>query len=79
MNAQNIPVYAIVEVLIRVSNFDEGIGNYLNHVVQPEWVVIRTSKGVITFSNDLIAKQLEQPEKITNEELLDALANFEPR
>lgn len=78
MDAEKIPVYAIIELLIRVSNFHADVGNYLSHTMQSEWIVIRTSKGMISFSKVLIVAQLKHPENITDQDLLFALSSFEP-
>lgn len=78
MDAEKIPIYAIIELLIRVSDFHADVGNYLSHMMHSEWIVIRTSKGIISFSNALIITQLRQPENITDQDLLFALSSFEP-
>jgi hypothetical protein len=77
IDPENIPVYVIVELLIRVSYSSEDLGDYKTHVFHPSWVVINTSKGRITFSNSLVFKHWEHPGKITDEELLNALTTFE--
>jgi hypothetical protein len=78
MNEINLPLYAIVELLIRVSNLYGNIGDYHDHISQSDYAVIKTSKGTIRFSKAIITKQFMYPEKISNNELLKALKTFIP-
>jgi hypothetical protein len=69
MSKNNLPTYAIVELLIRLAKHNESIGDYKGHAVYDDDVIVKTSGGSIVFSQTLIVKQFESPELISEDEL----------
>jgi len=69
MLKSNLPTYAIVELLIRLEKYDTSIGNYKDHSVYDDEVIVKTSGGTIRFPGHLITRQFESPELITDAEL----------
>jgi len=78
MPKSNLPTYAIVELLIRLSKFDTAIGDYKDHAVYDDEVIVKTSKGNIRFPRALILQQFEAPEQITDEQLKKVALWFNP-
>ena len=69
MPQNNLPTYAIVELLIRLEKHNPAIGGYKNHTEFDEGVMVRTSGGSIKFPKDLVEQQFRDPERITDKEL----------
>ncbi|WP_183557294.1 hypothetical protein [Mucilaginibacter sp. SP1R1] len=69
MPKHNLPTYAIVELLIRLSQYNYLIGDYKNHSVFDTGVMVKTSGGSISFPASIIMKQFENPSAITESEL----------
>ena len=78
MAKDNIPAYAIVELLMRLSEIDDSIGEYRGHTVRGEKVFVKTSGGNIGFPQTLVMQQFQDPEQIDNNELEQALLLFKP-
>jgi len=78
MAKNNLPTYAIVELIIRLAKYNDSIGDYKGHAVYDEDVIVKTSTGTIIFPQILIMKQFESPEKITEDELFATGARFKP-
>lgn len=78
MAKNNLPTYAIVELLIRLAKYNEAIGDYRDHAMYDDDVIVKTSAGTIVFSQKLIIKQFESPELITEKELTAAASGFNP-
>jgi hypothetical protein len=76
MPKHNLPTYAIVELLIRLSQYNNLIGDYKNHSVFDTGVVVRTSAGSISFPTGIIIKQFENPTAITETELANIALHF---
>lgn len=79
MPKHNIPVYAIVELLMLLSQHDKSIGDYRGHTIRDQRVIVKTSNGSITFSHALVMRQFSDPESITKRELLNLLPFFRPQ
>jgi len=79
MPKHNIPVYAIVELLILLAQLDKSIGDYKGHTVRGNHVLVKTTSGSITFPTSLIMKQFAEPEKIAKKELQNLLPLFTPK
>jgi hypothetical protein len=73
-----LPTYAIVELLIRLGHLNPNVGDYKDHVVYDDGVIVKTTFGNITFSPELIMQQFEHPENITDEQLMPVLMLFKP-
>jgi hypothetical protein len=76
MAKHNIPAYAIVELLMRLSHFNRRIGDYKGHAIRADDVLVKTSGGRINFSQTLIMRQFAHPELISHDELIKAAAQF---
>ncbi len=69
MTKDTLPTYAIVELLMRLAHIDPFIGDYKDHAVHTDGVIVKTTHGNISFSKPLIRQQFEHPEGITDEQL----------
>ena len=78
MAKNNLPTYAIVELLIRLAKHNEAIGDYKDHAVYDDEVIVKTSGGTIVFPQTIVIKQFESPELITEDELITTGAGFKP-
>jgi hypothetical protein len=78
MPKNNLPTYAIVELLIRLSTYNSGIGDYKDHAVKDDEVMVKTSGGMIRFPVVLIEQQFSAPEQITEDALFKASLQFKP-
>ena len=78
MPKQSLPTYAIVELLIRLTQYNGEIGDYKNHSMFDTGVIVRTSAGNITFPVGIINKQHQDPTSITDSELASAALLFRP-
>jgi len=76
MPKHNIPAYAIVELLMRLSHYNNQIGDYKGHTVRAENVLVKTTGGSIIFTKALIMQQFEDPEMIKNNHLVDIASLF---
>ena len=79
MAKDNIPAYAIVELLMRLSEIDDSIGEYRGHTLRGDKVLVKTSGGGISFPQSLVMQQFQDPEQIGNNELKQALILFKPQ
>jgi len=78
MLKSNLPVYAIVELLIRLAPHNDLIGNYKDHSLNGDNIKVKTTGGTIIFTLVLIMRQFENPELITDSELVDIAIAFSP-
>jgi hypothetical protein len=78
MPKRNLPVYAIVELLIRLEQHDKSIGGYKNHSIYDDGVIVKTTSGIIHFPEALILQQFAEPEMVTDHALLDIASSFKP-
>jgi len=76
MAKNNLPTYAIVELLIRLTKHNEAIGDYKDHAVYDTDVIVKTSSGTIVFPQTIVIRQFESPESITDDELVITGAGF---
>lgn len=76
MSKHHLPTYAIVELLIRLSQYNYLIGDYKNHSIFDKGVMVKTSGGSINFPANIILKQFENPGSITDSELADMALLF---
>ena len=67
MFKSNLPTYVIVELLIRLEPFNNLIGDYKNHTIYGDGVIVKTTGGTIEFSKSLVMDQFNSPEKISDE------------
>jgi len=74
----NLPTYAIVELLMRLSSHNEVIGNYKDHKVDDAEVVVKTTGGAIRFPQELVMQQFDDPELIDDHLLLETISSFKP-
>lgn len=78
MLRSNLPVYAIVELLMILSNVDQSIGNYKDHSIKEDDVKVKTTGGILHFPKNIIMQQFENPELISNDDLKYLLGSFKP-
>lgn len=78
MPKHNIPVYAIVELLMLLAQQDTSVGDYRGHTIRNNQVLVKTTGGSIIFSEALIMKQFSEPENITKIDLMNALSLYKP-
>jgi hypothetical protein len=76
MPKSSLPTYAIVELLIRLSQYNHLIGNYKNHSIFDTGVMVKTSSGSIKFPLSTIHRQFENPGSITESELANLALLF---
>ena len=76
MPKHSLPTYAIVELLIRLSQYNHLIGNYKNHSVFDTGAMVKTSAGSIRFPLSIIQRQFENPGSINESELANLALLF---
>jgi len=74
----NLPTYAIVELLMRLARYNKVIGDYKDHKLKRAEVLVKTTGGVICFPETLIMQQFENPELISDNLLLETVGSFKP-
>ena len=74
----NLPTYAIVELLMRLEQFSKVIGGYKDHRINHTEVLVKTTGGAIRFPQTLIMQQFENPDLISDHLLLQTISSFEP-
>jgi hypothetical protein len=74
----HLPTYAIVELLMRLEQYDNGIGSYKDHRLKHAEVLVKTTGGVISFPEQLVMQQFENPELINDNLLLETISSFKP-
>lgn len=78
MPKSDLPTYAIVELLMRLARHNSSIGDYKDHAISEDGVIIKTTGGTIKFANTLVMRQFEAPELITEAELARVATSFKP-
>jgi hypothetical protein len=78
MQKSNLPTYAIVELLMRIAQHNNSIGDYKNHSAYDEGVMVKTSGGTIRFPMELVMQQFENPDLVTDTVLLNTVVSFKP-
>jgi len=78
MSKRNLPTYAIVELLMRLAQHNSTIGDYKDHSVYDEGVMVKTSAGTVRFPLTLIMQQFESPELVSDAVLLSIASSFKP-
>jgi hypothetical protein len=74
----NLPTYAIVELLMRLAQHNEVIGDYKDHRINHTGVLVKTTGGAIHFPETLIMQQFENPDLINDNHLLETISSFKP-
>jgi hypothetical protein len=78
MPKDNLPSYAIVELLMRLAPHNDSIGDYKDHRLDNGEVVVKTTGGAIRFPRTLIMQQFEDPAQINDHALLETTSSFKP-
>ncbi|WP_207420712.1 hypothetical protein [Desertivirga brevis] len=78
MEDKDIPLYVIVELLIRVSKYAEGIGNYRNHFISEGVATVFTESGVIHLPVELLIRQFHHPQNVSVDELKLLVKDYVP-
>jgi hypothetical protein len=76
MTKSNLPTYAIVELLMRLTPHNELIGDYKDHSFYDNGVMVKTTGGTIRFSETLIMQQFQDPELVTDQVLAEIASLF---
>ncbi|WP_293741477.1 hypothetical protein [uncultured Pedobacter sp.] len=74
----NFPLYIYYELLIRLSEIESGIGDYVSSDANDENCVLRTTNGIITVPINLLRRQSADPNLINLDELIALSKNFKP-
>lgn len=79
MPKTKLPAYAIVELLMRLSNHNKAIGDYKTHREYADHALVKTTGGTIRFARQLVIQQFEEPALISEYLLAEtAAAEFVP-
>lgn len=79
MSQNKLPLYAIVELLMRLTGINAQIGNYKNHSERGDEVLVRTTNGTIQLSRALVLSQFHKPEDIKARDLESFATKFRRR
>ncbi|SEO41232.1 hypothetical protein SAMN05192574_1087 [Mucilaginibacter gossypiicola] len=79
MSQNTLPLYAIVELLMRLAGIDPQIGNYKNHSERGDNVLVKTTNGTIQLSKSLVLSQFNKPEDIQKRDLESLASRFRRR
>ncbi|HEX8019129.1 hypothetical protein [Mucilaginibacter sp.] len=71
-----MPSFVIEELIIRLQEFNRGVGTLKSYVRLGEQMIIKTTRGVITVPMSLLNGQLQEPTVITNEEIAILAGQF---
>jgi hypothetical protein len=71
-----MPLYIIEELIIRLQEFNKGMGKLRSYVRLGEQMIIKTNRGMITVPMALLNCQLREPAGITSEEMAALAAQF---
>ncbi|MGN7988851.1 hypothetical protein ACTJKC_15985 [Pedobacter sp. 22226] len=74
----NFPLYIYYELLIRLSEIESEIGHYVSSTADQEICIIRTTNGTVKVPLNLVKRQFEDPNLISNEELKVLSKTFRP-
>ena len=78
MSKSNLPAYAIVELLMRLSSYNKKIGDYRGHMLRNGYVFVKTTGGSLRFTTEMILQQFENPDLVSHETLAQTAALFKP-
>jgi hypothetical protein len=76
MKNEEMPSYAIVEILIRISAFHPNLGRYKDHDLIGPMVVIKITSGRVMVKAELVSKHLQSPHTVSLNELENAVIMF---
>lgn len=76
MKDTEVPLYAIVELLIRISFYHHGLGSYHDYMLDDEQVIVTTTEGLLILTKEIVFKQVRSPGAISDVELLRCTFNF---
>ncbi|MFC0513419.1 hypothetical protein ACFFGT_04380 [Mucilaginibacter angelicae] len=76
MPQNKLPLYAIVELLMRLTGINAQIGNYKNHAERGDLVIVKTTNGTIQLSKSLVLSQFNKPEEIDKRDLESIASRF---
>jgi hypothetical protein len=76
MSQSKLPLYAIVELLMRLTGINPQIGNYKNHAERGDEVIVKTTNGTIQLSRALVLSQFYKPEDIGKHDLESMASRF---
>lgn len=76
MSASPLPLYVIIELLIRIAEYNPEVGQYKDHTRRRDGYLIKTTGGTILFTNDLIQMQFTNPDSISRDQLVQLGNSF---
>ncbi|MDB5146903.1 MAG: hypothetical protein JWQ57_923 [Mucilaginibacter sp.] len=76
MPQNKLPLYAIVELLMRLTGINAQIGNYKNHAERGDQGIVKTTNGTIQMSKALGVSQFNKPEDIDQRDLESIASRF---
>jgi hypothetical protein len=79
MSQNKLPLYAIVELLMRLTGINAQIGNYKNHSERGDQVIVKTTNGTIQLSRTHVLSQFHKPEDIGKNDLESLASRFRRR
>lgn len=72
----NFPLFIFYELLIRLSEIQPEIGDYVSYTPSNNGCIVRTTNGTLNVLNQILTKQFEDPNQITTQELFILLQTF---
>lgn len=72
-------VYVIYELLIRVQEFDPGIGDYQSYKKINGGISVTTTGGSLDISTYLLDKQFNNPALVSQDDILVLLGTYKPK
>lgn len=74
----SVPLYAIVELLIRLGDYNDEIGNYKDHVILDKNVRVTTTTGHLLLPLSLVMNQFHSPDAIDEATLKLIALSYSP-
>jgi len=72
----NFPLYIYYELLIRLSEINPELGDYLSSSTHAQICILRTTLGTMHIPEELLDRQFNNPSLITISELEQVIATF---
>lgn len=71
-----IPVFVIYELIIRLSEIEPGIGDYISGTHHDEGIIIKLSNGTLFIPDSVLQMQFKDPELLNKTDLLQLLTQY---
>ncbi|MFF5383706.1 hypothetical protein [Pedobacter suwonensis] len=73
-----LPTYVYVEMLIRLSEYEVIIGEYISRTIAADDCIVRTTSGTVHIPVFFLQRQLINPEGISSSEIAMLAESFRP-